>query len=125
MIPALLDFTDDISNEFDQAILKVEKCLGWEDEEKALAYLGEGWVAEEAVALALYCFLRHSNSFEKTVIRGANTNGDSDSIASIAGGISGAYLGFEAIPDRWVKQIEKSDYLADLSARLAEKKMTQ
>ncbi len=123
MIPKLLDFTSGMSKEFDHAIKKVEECLDWIDEEKALAYLGEGWVAEEAVALALFCFLRHSESFEETVIRGANTNGDSDSIASIAGGISGAYLGFEAIPDRWVKQIEKSAYLADLSSRLAERKL--
>lgn len=125
MIPELLDFTSGMSKELNHAIRKVEECLDWEDEEKALAHLGEGWVAEEAVALALFCFLRHSESYEETVIRGANTNGDSDSIASIAGGISGAYLGFEAIPENWVKRIEKSDYLADLSVRLAERKMAK
>jgi ADP-ribosylglycohydrolase len=42
MIPELLAFTKGISGEWDEAILKVEKCLAWEDEEKALAYLGEG-----------------------------------------------------------------------------------
>lgn len=123
MIPGLLDFTAGMSNEFDQAIRKVEKCLAWPDEEKALDYLGEGWVGEEAVALALYCFLRYPASFEKVVIRGANTNGDSDTIACIAGGISGAYLSFEAIPENWVKKIEKAAYLADLSTRLAERKL--
>jgi len=45
----LLKFTQGISDEWDNAILKVEKCLGWEDEEKALYYLGEGWVGEEAI----------------------------------------------------------------------------
>lgn len=123
MIPELLDFTSGMSKEFEQAVGKVAECLGWADEEKALTHLGEGWVAEEAVALALFCFLRHSNSFEATVIRAANTNGDSDSIAAIAGGISGAYLGFEAIPENWVNRIEKTDYLADLAARLAERKL--
>lgn len=122
MIPLLLDFTTGISKEFDQAIRKVEKCLDWADEEKALYYLGEGWVGEEAVALALYCFLRYPEDYEKVVIRGANTNGDSDSIASIAGGISGAFLGIDAVPEKWIKKIEKSDYLADLSTRLAERK---
>ena len=76
MIPKLFGYTAGISAEFDQAISKVEKCLGWRDEEKGLAYLGEGWVGEEAVALALYCFLRNPDSYEKVVIRGANTNGD-------------------------------------------------
>ena len=122
MIPKLLDFASGISMEFDQAIGKVEDCLGYDDEEMALEILGEGWTGEEAVALALYCFLRYPDDYVKTVIRGANTNGDSDSIASIAGGISGARLGISAIPDEWHKNIEKAEYLDDLSFRLAEKK---
>jgi len=85
--------------------------------------LQRGWVGEEAVALALYCFLRYPNDYSKTVIRAANTNGDSDSIACIAGSISGAYLGVQAIPEAWIERIEKADYLADLAERLSEKKM--
>ncbi len=122
MIPELLSFTKGISEEFDEAILKVDKCLDWEDEEQALKYLGEGWVGEEAVPLALYCFLRYPDDYKKVVIRGANTNGDSDSIACIGGAISGAYLGIEAIPEDWAKSIEKTDYLDDLATRLANKK---
>jgi ADP-ribosylglycohydrolase len=122
MIPELLAFTKGISGEWDEAILKVEKCLAREDEEKALAYLGEGWVGEEAVALALYCFLRYPEDYRKTVVRGANTNGDSDSIACIAGSISGAYLGIGAIPEGWTQEIERSVYLADLAGRLALKR---
>ncbi len=57
-----------------------------------------------------------------TCLRGANTNGDSDSIACIGGSISGAYLGIDAIPQDWVKRIEKSGYLEDVATRLAEKK---
>lgn len=122
MIPELLDFTAGNSEEFDRAILKVQECIGWEDEEKALDYLGEGWIGEEAVALALYCFMKYSDNYKKVVIRGANTNGDSDSIACIAGSISGAYLGIETIPAEWIKKIEKTDYLEDLAVRLANKK---
>ena len=120
MIPALLAFTKGISGEFDRAILKINECLDWEDEEKALEYLGRGWIGEEAVALALYCFLRYPDDYAKTVLRGANTAGDSDSIACIAGGISGARVGVEGIPAEWVRNIEKSDYLDDLALRLAE-----
>jgi len=122
MILELLSFTERISDEWDEAILKVEQCLDWEDEEKALSFLGEGWVGEEAVALALYCFLKYPDSYEKVVIRGANTNGDSDSIACIGGSISGAYLGVEAIPVNWINKIESTQYLGDLAERLARKK---
>jgi ADP-ribosylglycohydrolase len=122
MIPELLSFTSGISNEFDKAVLKINECFEWQDKEKALKYLGEGWVGEEAVALALYCFMKNPTDYKKTVISAANTNGDSDSIACIAGGISGGYLGIKAIPKKWIQQIEKSDYLNDLAIRLCEMK---
>ena len=120
MIPALLAFTKGISGEFDRAILKVDECLDWEDEEKALEFLGRGWIGEEAVALALYCFLRYPDDYAKTVLRGANTAGDSDSIACIAGGISGARLGVSGIPAKWGRDIEKAYYLEDLAQSLSE-----
>ena len=123
MIPEVLRFTKGISKEFEQAISTVEGCLEYRDEEMALKALGEGWIGEEAVALALYCFLRYPDDYVKTVIRGANTSGDSDSIASIAGGISGARLGISAIPEDWRKNIENAEYLDDLSVRLCEKKL--
>lgn len=45
MISLLLLFTEGISKEFNEAIFKIKECLDWEDEEKALATLGEGWVS--------------------------------------------------------------------------------
>ncbi|MEW6664332.1 MAG: ADP-ribosylglycohydrolase family protein [Thermodesulfobacteriota bacterium] len=133
MIPELLLFTSGISGQFDEAIQKVARCV---EQESSLPnspvlpfadspippILGEGWVGEEAVALALYCFLRYPGSYEKTVIRGAYTNGDSDSVACIAGSISGAYLGLEAIPPEWIMRIEKTEYLGSLAERMAGKK---
>jgi ADP-ribosylglycohydrolase len=122
MIPRLLAFTQGISDEFDQAIQKIDHCLAWDDSQEALSCLGEGWKGEEAVALALYCFLRHPENYRKAVTLAANTNGDSDSIACIAGAISGAYLGVSAIPPDWIQRIEKSDYLGCLAEGLAKKK---
>jgi len=122
MIPKLLTFTKGISPEFDEAVQKVPPCLDWQDEEQALDNLGQGWIGEEAVALALYCFLRYPNDYKKIVLRGANTNGDSDSIACIAGGISGARLGAEAIPKEWLIPIEKADQLAVPAEQLRLKK---
>jgi ADP-ribosylglycohydrolase len=119
MIPETLSFTAGISREFDTALFKVSECIDWPNEEDSLKYLGEGWIGEEAVALALYCFLKHLGDYTKTVLSGANTNGDSDSVACIAGGISGAYLGIAAIPDKWVKNIEKTKYIEELALRLA------
>ena len=49
----------------------------------------------------------------------ANSDGDSDSVACIAGGLVGARLGAEAIPLPWRQRIESSEYLTDLANRLA------
>jgi ADP-ribosylglycohydrolase len=82
------------------------------------AGLGEGWVAEEAVASALWCFQRSPDDFARTVLTAANTDGDSDSIATIAGSISGAFNGAAAIPAPWRAGVERSTMLRDLAARL-------
>jgi ADP-ribosylglycohydrolase len=82
------------------------------------AGLGEAWVAEEAVASALYCFWRSPDDFAETVITAANTDGDSDSIACIAGSISGAFNGIDAIPSRWRETVENAGELFALAQRL-------
>lgn len=80
--------------------------------------LGESWVGHEAVASALYCVCRSPRDYRQTVIAGANTVGDSDSIACIAGAISGAYNGIESIPPHWRETVEDSAVLHDLAAEL-------
>ncbi len=63
--------------------------------------LGEGWVAEEALAIAVYCALAVDN-FREGVLLAVNHSGDSDSTGSIAGQILGATLGADAaIPTEW------------------------
>jgi len=119
MLPALELETHGQVREFDQTLARLEEALEMADPDAALAHIGEGWVAEEAVTLALYCFLTSPDDFLTTIRRGANTQGDSDSIACIAGGISGAYLGIRALPGAWVARLEKSEYLADVARRLA------
>jgi ADP-ribosylglycohydrolase len=118
-IPRLMAFTDGISEEFDDAVRRVGHVGAWGDEESALDHIGQGWTGEEAVALALYCVLRYPDDYVACVQRGANTNGDSDSIACIAGGIMGARLGLDAIPADWQARCEKAAYLRELAARMA------
>lgn len=63
--------------------------------------LGEGWVAEEAFAIVLYCGLRYQNDFSKAIIAAVNHKGDSDSTGAIAGNIAGALVGYEQMEDKW------------------------
>jgi ADP-ribosylglycohydrolase len=82
------------------------------------AGLGEGWVAEEAVASALYCVWRTPDDLRQTILTAANTDGDSDSIACIAGGISGARNGVEAIPASWRETVENAARLVEIADAL-------
>lgn len=83
--------------------------------------LGESWIGEEAVASALYCFWRTPDDFATCVLTGTNTDGDSDSIACIAGSISGAYNGAAAIRPHWRENVEDAAMLAELAGELYEK----
>ncbi len=67
--------------------------------------LGQGWVAEEALAIGLYAALT-AESFEDGVARAVNHGGDSDSTGAICGNILGALLGAGAIPGRWLADLE-------------------
>ena len=113
---------DCFNDEFKTKIKQLEDLIPLENKYLALSRIGEGWKAEEIVATALYSVLKHPSDYEQAVLQGANTNGDSDSIACIAGAISGAYNGVENIPERWIKNIEDSELLRKTAELLYEKK---
>jgi ADP-ribosylglycohydrolase len=74
---------------------------------------GAGWIAEEALATALYCYLLTPDEPVTALGRAAASSGDSDSIACLAGGFAGAALGLAAWPADWMERIE---YAARLQA---------
>jgi ADP-ribosylglycohydrolase len=80
--------------------------------------LGEGWVAEEAIVSALYCLFQNPDDYDQCVLMAANTDGDSDTIASIAGGVSGAFHGLSAIPGVWRTGVEDAGRLHETAEHL-------
>ena len=78
-----------------------------------------GWAAHEAIAAALYVFVRHPDDARAAILEGANTPGDSDSIASLAGALVGAHVGIAGLPVEWVRDVERSDELQALAVDLA------
>lgn len=85
----------------------------------AIANLGEGWIAEEALSIALYCALC-AQSFEHGVVLSVNHDGDSDSTGSIAGQILGTLMGAPAIPERWLDQLELRNVIEQVAIDLYE-----
>lgn len=78
------------------------------------AITGAGWVAEEALATGLLCFLLFPDDPVAAVRRAVVSSGDSDSIACLAGAFAGAYHGMDAWPAEWVARIEYQDRLTAL-----------
>jgi len=87
-------------------------------EAEAVVTLGEGWVAEEALAIALLCALA-APDYETGVRLAVNHDGDSDSTAAIAGNLLGAMHGIDAIPRRWLIGIELKRVITEMADDLA------
>ena len=81
------------------------------DDLDAVRELGGGWVAEETVAIAVYCALRHRDDFEAAVVAAVNHDGDSDSTGALTGNLVGALVGLSGIPARFLDPLEGKDVL--------------
>ncbi|MFX1465557.1 MAG: ADP-ribosylglycohydrolase family protein [Promethearchaeota archaeon] len=88
------------------------------DHQLVIGELGNGVEAFNSVPSAVFSFLTNLNSFEDAVTYAVCLGRDTDTIAAMTGAISGAYLGVEAIPKRWIDYLENKDYIKDLAERL-------
>ena len=88
-------------------------------DEENIRDLGEGWVAEEALAIAIYCACKYENDLEKCLIAAVNHSGDSDSTGAIAGNLLGAFLGVDAIPEKFLKDLELKEVIEEIAADLS------
>jgi poly(ADP-ribose) glycohydrolase ARH3 len=88
------------------------------DRQEVIRELGHGVEAFNSVPTAIFAFLANPEDFASTVIYAVSLGGDTDTIVSMAGAISGAYLGIEAIPPEWQEQLENRDYILNLADRL-------
>jgi len=82
---------------------------------EAIRKLGEGWVAEETLAIAIYCALKYANDFDKALIAAVNHNGDSDSTGAVTGNILGAHLGMNGIPEKYLSHLELKDLIQEIA----------
>jgi ADP-ribosylglycohydrolase len=81
--------------------------------ERLLA-LGEGWTAEQALAIAVYATLA-SPDFTSGVLLAVNHDGDSDSTGAIAGNLLGALHGIDNVPRKWLSGVELGAEIAAIA----------
>ena len=82
-----------------------------------LESLGGGWIAEEALAIAVAAALAHPEpeAVWEALVLAANHSGDSDSTAAIAGNLLGALHGVAALPAEPLAELEGRDAIARLA----------
>lgn len=80
---------------------------------------GGGWIAEDALATGLLCFLLYPEEPLKALHRATLTSGDTDSIACLTGAFAGAACGASAFPAEWFERIEYAGRLEALATHFA------
>jgi ADP-ribosylglycohydrolase len=94
--------------------MAVELAAAGGDCHAAIGQLGEGWIAEEALAIAIYCALVAPN-FEEGVVMAVNHDGDSDSTGAIAGNLLGLVGGEQCLPQKWLEGLELREVITELA----------
>ena len=105
---------------YQHKLKKVGELLKGASVEQVVRELGHGVKAPNSVPTALYCFLRHPDSFEEAVAYAISLGGDTDTIGSMTGAILGARLGLGSIPEPLRARLENRAYLEELALRLYE-----
>ena len=83
-------------------------CDGFERTERSDIRSG-GYVVDTLEA-ALWCLL-NSDSYAECALMAVNLGEDTDTVAAVAGGLAGALYGYGCIPEEWLSQLKRRDYI--------------
>jgi len=123
-VKSIVDFVEEPGKtEFCNAIDTAVRALDLDDTEEAIKSIGDGWIGEEAVAIALYCCLKYpeADDFKNLLILSVNHGGDSDSTGCIAGGIMGARHGFTALGSEmhdWAARLRERERMESIIEKI-------
>ncbi len=105
----------------EETVAALQRAVGVAQEGEATAELvekvGAGWIAEECLAIAVYCALVADRTADPraALLLSVNHSGDSDSTGAVAGNLIGAAHGLSALPLDWVGRVEGRDELVQVA----------
>ena len=67
---------------------------------------------------SIWCLLNNEN-YKDTLLQAVNLGHDTDTTACIVGGLAGIYYGYEEIPNEWIDELARLDYIEDLIENFA------
>lgn len=118
VIPSIFEGSEKLIQLIEDAITLSKNTLS---DVKNISLLGQGWVAEETLAIALYCCLRYEKDFNKAIVASVNHDGDSDSTGLVTGNISGLLTGYDKIEKQWKDSLECMDIICMECKKFIEK----
>lgn len=88
---------------------------------QAVESLGGGWIAEEALAIGVYCALVHQEEGElqAALSLAVSHTGDSDSTGSICGNLLGTLHGVDALPQGLLAELEGRETIERVASDMA------
>lgn len=117
---------------FSCRLKKIKELLEKEEisREDVVNELGNGIAALESVPTAIYSFLHcmeldpeipaQYNNLQRTILYSISLGGDTDTIATMAGAIAGAYYGMDQIPQIWIQYCEAYQEIDELANKMYE-----
>lgn len=90
-------------NEILEYALHLSECdYDWE---QSFEMLGEGWNAEDVLAIGVFCALK-ADTYDEAIIKAVNTKGNHSALGSVCGSVAGALMGMSVIPESWAENLE-------------------
>ncbi|GAA2744512.1 ADP-ribosylglycohydrolase family protein [Kitasatospora cinereorecta] len=80
----------------------------------AVEQVGLGWIAEECLAMAVYCALAGADARQALVLS-VNHSGDSDSTGAVCGNLVGAMYGVGGLPPEWLAVVEGREVIRQVA----------
>lgn len=125
ILDAVLDMKEALQRQFtnkihlSELIDLIDKAISFSRDNindlEVIKKIGQGWVAEETLAIAIYCSLKYCNDFDKALIASVNHGGDSDSTGALTGNIMDAYLGLQRIPYKYLDNLELKEIILEIA----------
>ncbi|KKM98425.1 hypothetical protein LCGC14_1158140 [marine sediment metagenome] len=126
MITPIEKYCNQFHPDFERAMQRLKTSLtkrrhgNFNTDLEALTYIGQGWVGEEAFTMALYSAIQYTNDLKMCLRVSVNHDGDSDSVACIAGSILGAFHGMSIIPKDWIDCLDEKERMDILLSKILE-----
>jgi len=99
-------------------ITHYDRSIFLEVDIKEVISMGVGKFILQTLPAAMYCFLAYPYDLEAAILCAVNAGGDADTIGAMVGAMAGTFNGAQAIPIRWLNELEKKDILIELSNML-------